>query len=298
MLHGVDVSSYQGNPGQWMGEAGQIDWAAVKLTELSAAGPYINPAAAADWAWLKSKGLGRVGYMFGHPSTPALAATDLFIATLHQLGFGDGDMIALDHEVSDGVAPTTAAHWALSVLEMLHTRLGRLPVLYTFRSFATGGFCAGLDRFPLWIADPDHPAGQPAVPGPWARWSVHQYDLSAPIDRDLAAWPSLAAMRATLGAGTPPPVILEEETMPVLMKPGAGAITPLAIPGGTKHLVFSPETTAQVGVQFHNQGTTSINLDWQPQGSRIIAVPAGVQSARLHRIDAGTGDVSVSCQAV
>jgi len=37
------------------------------------------------------------------------------------------------------------------------------------------------------------------VPRPWRHWAIHQYDISGPIDRDVANYPSLAAMRRALG---------------------------------------------------------------------------------------------------
>lgn len=298
-LHGVDVSSWQGGPGSWQGDAGAISWAGVKFTELSGAGPYTSPVAAADWAWLGARQVGRVAYLFGHPATPVAATVSLFLAAVTQTGLADGDMICLDHEVNDGVSPAAAAGWALSVLVALGQRTGRRPLLYTFPSFAAEGNCAGLGSFPLWLADPNHPAGQPAVPAPWHGWAIHQYAITGPIDQDTANYPSLAAMRGALGKlpATQPPTLLEDETMPILMDPGAGAVTPLAMPAGTKHLVLVTSSAAQVGVQFHNHGTTTFKLDWQPDGAQVVPVPAGVQAALLHRIDAGTADVSVACQA-
>lgn len=68
-IPGVDVSSFQGQPSAWQAEAGKVKWVAVKLTELQANGvPFINPDAAADWAFVRGKRLGRIGYMFAHPS--------------------------------------------------------------------------------------------------------------------------------------------------------------------------------------------------------------------------------------
>ena len=73
-LPGIDVaSSFQGAPGRWMPLAGKIEWAAVKFTELSAAGPYTDPDAAADWAALQAAGIGRVAYLFGHPGHVRIA---------------------------------------------------------------------------------------------------------------------------------------------------------------------------------------------------------------------------------
>jgi GH25 family lysozyme M1 (1,4-beta-N-acetylmuramidase) len=177
-VNGVDVSSFQGEPATWAKNAGSIQWAAVKITELqppgSAPKPYENPDAAADWAYLKQHNLVRVAYMFGHPSVNAAASVSFFAEKLNALGVADGDVVALDHEVSDGLAPAAVSAWAVSVLKGLHATFGRTPLIYTFLSFATEGNCAGLGSYPLWMSDPSSPAGHPRVPAPWKTWALHQ----------------------------------------------------------------------------------------------------------------------------
>jgi hypothetical protein len=199
-LAGVDVSSFQRLPRDWQAEAGAISWAAVKMTELSAAGPYENPDAAADWAWLKANGKGRVAYLFGHPSQGVTATVGLFASALGRVGLDDGDGICLDHEVSDGLGAAQVAAWGRAVLANLAHMYHRAPLLYTFLSFAGAGNCDGMGGYPLWIADPSSPAGHPRVPAPWKSWAIHQHAITGAIDRDTAVWQTLAGMRAALGA--------------------------------------------------------------------------------------------------
>jgi hypothetical protein len=196
----VDVASFQGPPAQWRSAAGNISWAAVKLTELGASGSrYVNPDAAADWAYLKQNGKGRIAYLYGHPSTSAATTVSFFAAEARKLGLGDRDGVALDLEVTDGRTAAQVARWAVSVQEGLSRTLHRTPVLYTFLSFAEGGNCAGLGRYPLWIADPSSAEGRPRVPGPWRTWAIHQYSQSNNLDRDVANYASRTAMFAALG---------------------------------------------------------------------------------------------------
>lgn len=203
-IAGVDLSSYQGTPRNWQPIAGSIAFGGVKISEYKAGAiRYVNPDAAADWAALKAAGHGRIGYFFGHPAAPYKASATLFLSALDGLGFGDDDMIALDHEVSDGLTPANASEWAQEVMAYLESQTGRSPLLYTFLSFADEGFCAGLGKYPLWIADPSSPAGRPRVPLPWHDWAIHQHSIVAPIDRDVANFPSLAAMREALGRKVP-----------------------------------------------------------------------------------------------
>ena len=82
----------------------------------------------------------------------------------------------------------------------------------------------------------------------------------------------------------------------MLMKRGAGAITPVALPAGATKLVLTPESTAQVAVQTHDHGSVTVELDWQPPGGKVVDIPGGVQFVHLHRLDGGLDDVSVTWQ--
>lgn len=208
-LSGVDVSGYQGLPTQWVPDAGNFSWAAVKITELgpksSKTPKYVNPDRAADWEWLAANKKGRIAYLFGHPSETPADTVDYFISELDPLKLGDDDGIALDLEVNDGLSAKAVAAWGVEVMADLKKKLDREPLLYTFIDFATTGNCAGLGGYPLWIADPSSPAGHPRVPGPWKTWAIHQYDISGSIDRDVANYPGLPQMFAALGKKTTAP---------------------------------------------------------------------------------------------
>ncbi len=204
MLAGVDVASFQGPPGDWTSAAGDIVWAAVKLTELEPNGTnYVNPDAKADLDWLKRNNKGRIAYLFGHPSVGAKQTVDFFETQFNQLGLTDSDAVALDLEVTDGLPAGKVAAWAGEVQATLHARLGRPPLLYTFIDFAKQGNCAGLGGYPLWIADPSSRAGHPVVPAPWKTWAIHQYATINNLDRDVANYPRESAMVDALGKTRP-----------------------------------------------------------------------------------------------
>lgn len=199
-LYGVDVASWQGTPGQWQRAAGRISWAAVKLTELEPDGTrYVDPDAAADLAYLEQKRLGRIFYLYAHPATDPAATVAFFVSEARRLGITDHDGVMLDHETTDGKTPAEVSAWAQAVLAGLERELDRLPLLYSYPDFIESGNCAGCEKYPLWISDPNHPAGHPVVPRPWKMWAIHQYSTAAPIDRDLAAYTSLREMQAALG---------------------------------------------------------------------------------------------------
>ena len=204
-LAGVDVASFQGTPDQWVPTAGDFSWAAVKITELEPNGiKYVNPYRAADWEWLAANKKGRIAYLFGHPSVSPTETVDFFVSELDALKLGDNDGIALDLETTDGLSPTQVAAWGIAVQAELKSNLHREPLLYTFINFATAGNCAGLGDYPLWLADPSSPPGRPDVPAPWTKWAIQQYDISGPIDLDVANYPGLTQMYAALGKSVGP----------------------------------------------------------------------------------------------
>ena len=213
-LPGVDVSSYNVAPGSWKAVAGDIRWAAVKLTEVAADDTYVNPDAKADWDWLKSTGKGRVAYLFAHPDVSADTTVTRFTAELHSLGLEDGDAVAVDLEVTGGLGPAAVDAWALDVLRQLDSQLERTPLLYSFIAFIGAGNCASLSGYPLWLADPSAPAGHPSVPAPWKSCAIQQTVITGPIDRDVAFYPGLAAMRAALGKrGAKPGKVIHWHTL-------------------------------------------------------------------------------------
>ena len=118
-------------------------------------------------------------------------------------GLEDGDGVALDLEVTDGLRAAAVAAWGADVLALLERETSRPPLLYTFISFAEAGNCAGLGKYPLWLADPSSPPGKPRVPAPWKTWAIQQTGISGSIDRDLANFANLAAMRHALGKQVP-----------------------------------------------------------------------------------------------
>lgn len=86
---------------------------------------------------------------------------------------------------------------------------------------------------------------------------------------------------------------LMEESM--LLKTGAGAVTPVAIPAGATHLRLLAQNTATVGLHFHGHAATTVDLSWAA-GSHRVAVPSGIFAALVERVDAGHGDVSLVCE--
>ena len=285
-MNGVDVSSFQGEPASWAKSAGSIQWAAVKITELQPPGsapvPYENPDAGADWAYLKQHHLVRVAYMFGHPSVHAASSVSYFAARLDALGVADGDVVALDHEVTDGLRPAAVAAWAADVLQDLRRTFGRVPLVYTFRNFAAAGNCAGLGSYPLWISDPSSPAGHPQVPAPWPTWALHQYATAGNIDRDVSSYATQAAMRAALGKGTPAPKPTRKDIEMILVQVDrvsvpAGTAWPgvfLLTSDGALHHVTGPQGDVNNVASYQAAGIPGpVTISWDEYQARLADVP-------------------------
>lgn len=205
MLTGIDLSSWQGAPGQWKAEAGAFDFAAVKATELAVDGSrYTDPDVVTDWQFLKVSNKGRIAYLYAHPGSSPADTVSFFCSVLGNLGLDDADAVAIDLETTDSRNPAQTSTWAKMVARGLQSALERPPVIYTDISFAQAGNCSGLGVYPLWIADPTSPAGKPRVPGPWTTWAIQQTSITPPLDRDVAAFASLAQFSAALGKKVAP----------------------------------------------------------------------------------------------
>ncbi len=271
-IPGVDVSSFQGPPSAWQAEAGKVKWVAIKLTELQPKNVhYVNPDAAADWAFVGKQKLGRIGYMFGHPSVSAAESVAFFASEIRSLGLRDTDGVMLDLETTDGLSPGKVSAWAVAVMADLRKTLKRMPILYTFISFAKEGNTAGLGKYPLWISDPSSPVGKPVVPPPWKTWTIHQYSISGSIDRDVAKFATVKAMQKAFGAAPPLPKPVEGDLGGSIIS-GVTAVRwsdgDMVIAGidGNKH----------VAIRRFDAATGKWGVWWNPTGTIKAAGPPGL----------------------
>jgi hypothetical protein len=200
-IKGIDLASWQGLPGEWKNDQASrgIYWAAVKFTEVGPGGVYRNPDAKADWDFLYEHDLGRIAYLYAHPSAGVVATVEAFRAMTNGLGLLPGDGVAVDLEVSDGLSPAEVASWARELFAELEALYGRRIILYANDSFLGGGFCEGLENYLLWVASVTTP-GLPRVPPPFKDWFAHQFSLTPPVDQDVAHFSALSAMRAAMGS--------------------------------------------------------------------------------------------------
>jgi lysozyme len=200
VLAGIDISAWQGEPGDWQSEAGDFDFAACKMTELMVDGSrYTSPDAAADWQYLREHSKGRIAYFYAHPGSSASDSVTFFLSVLASLGIDDTDAVAIDLETTDGRNAAQVSVWAKMAARQLQSAANRPVLIYTYPAFAQAGNCSGLGSFPLWIASPGTPAGKPEIPAPWTSWAIQQTSIDPPLDRDVANFASLDHFTAALG---------------------------------------------------------------------------------------------------
>jgi lysozyme len=199
---GLDVSNYQG----------QFDWSAV--TGLSfgiyrmTQGLGVNtnsPDPDAPWnnQELEAKGLIRGAYHFFDPNLSGEAQAQYFVTQRSLIGLNGSDMLWLDHETA-GASPADTSAAATAFMTELDTLMPHNPRgVYTYISFATAGNCAGLDRWPLWLAYPA--ATAPVAPPTWSNWTFWQWGLRNGVDTDAFNGTAAELQAWIAGYTTPTP---------------------------------------------------------------------------------------------
>ena len=202
---GIDVSNFQGHFA-WSATSG-LSFGVHRLTQgLSTPGTN-SPDPTAQWnhAEIAKRGLHRGVYHFLDPRKSGAAQAAVFVAAYHDLGLTASDMLWLDNEVSNGEGPAMVAQCARAFMAELDKLCPRNPRgVYTFLSFAAGGYCTGLDRYALWIAHPAAAAPSPAEVKPWPSWKFWQYGIRNGVDRD-AFNGTAADLDAWIRSFAPPP---------------------------------------------------------------------------------------------
>ena len=189
----------------------------------------IDPHFAANWANAKAAGIPRGAYCFVHPSDSAEGQAALFLETVAAHGLENGDMLALDIEITsgaDGLPPMYSSKYAarrsaqrLSTAPLAvgsANSVGRAmydairsafphnpPVIYTDE--AVGHTLTSLSAAPLWIAYPGSVA--PTAIAPWTKWTFWQWAFGGGQgggDRD-AFNGDVAALKAWIKTYLPDP---------------------------------------------------------------------------------------------
>jgi hypothetical protein len=289
VIEGVDVSSYQ--PTNY--DTSGLGFVFVKATEGTG---YVNPVQAAQAATGRAAGLVVGFYHYLDSSASMQAQAQYFVS---QCDSQAGDILALDwEETSVSGADKDAFLAAVKQLRPNH-KLVLYCNTYFWTSLDTTSNCAD----GLWIADITA-AGQPRVQHPW---TFHQYSDAGGIDRDVANFPSAAALRSWAAGSAPSPTPTptpaptpQESDMPqqitgtvvpgaqptVVLPPSGAAWS--AYPNRKLHLgldaIGDPTAKASVRVAIHNGST------WRESMVTVTAAGSRVD------VDMTAADVKVSLQ--
>ena len=192
---GIDVSNFQGRY-DWAATSG-LSFGIYRMTQgLSTAGTNSpDPTAQHNHDGIRKLGIAHGAYHFLDPFEDGAAQAASFVAAHAKVGLTHDDMLWLDNEAQRNPGPSMTAACARQFMAELDKLAPRNPRgVYTYINYATTGHCAGLGRYPLWLAFPASAAPQP--PPPWAKWVFWQWGIRNGVDRDafngtdadLGAW--------------------------------------------------------------------------------------------------------------
>jgi lysozyme len=189
-LKGIDVSNWQGRSFDWEAQHAQgVDFAYIKATEGTT---YKDPDFARNWRVAAQRGINRGAYHFFHPAESPQAQVAAFMNMITENGgLLPGDLIAMDYEVSDNLAPGVAATAAATFAHDVEMITKASCTVYTYRDFIDEGYCDGLASYPLWLADPG--AIEVPVPPPWNLISFLQVGQRG-VDQDYGYFPDVAQL--------------------------------------------------------------------------------------------------------
>lgn len=174
-VKGQDWASYQGlHPA-----AAGLDFVFIKTTEGLT---YVNPDWTSQVVSAKASGAVLGFYHYPHMKNSATAEAAYFKSVAKPV---PGQLLALDWEGYDsnnaGVGQKAMTAYKTEFVNALKALCPNNPVgVYcniTYFNFSDGFF----GDF-LWIADPNHPAGKPAIPG---NWKFHQYSVDQGVDNNV-----------------------------------------------------------------------------------------------------------------
>ena len=174
MINGIDISRWQGGMDFTVARQAGIDFVYIKASEGSG---YRDPLCAAFNREARLSHLLAGAYHYFHPAARPAEQLAVFEAACAGLTW---DLpAALDCEESDGLPPEAVTAALQALVELLHERGGRRPVIYTSAGWWNKNVLpwSGWRRLPLWVAHWN--VSQPLLPRDWGQagtgWTLWQY---------------------------------------------------------------------------------------------------------------------------
>ena len=130
---------------------------------------YIDPKFQTNWTSIKEKGFIRGAYHFYRSDDDPNKQADNFLQTVGTFEANDFPPI-IDFEeksIVDGSDKTKVIDDLLSFIEIIETKTGRLPMIYTDINIGNSYLSSEkFAQYPLWIADYNSKT-EPRMPGAW-----------------------------------------------------------------------------------------------------------------------------------
>jgi lysozyme len=174
MIHGIDVSKWQGTIDWKKVAAADVRYAFIKATEGIG---YVDPMLHRNARGADAVGL-KVGlYHFLRPdNTNPLVEAAHFVETIRALPY---EWIVCDVEDSKGEEASRVIGYTLAWLLQVEKLTGKKPIVYTYVSFANQYLKDSLINWPLWIAH--YNVEQPGETA-WPKWICWQSTDKGTVD--------------------------------------------------------------------------------------------------------------------
>jgi lysozyme len=177
VIEGVDVSHWDGTINWAQAHSAGIAFTIAKATEADG---YVDPTFATNRQNAKAAGVAIGAYHFFRANVDPTTQANHFLDTIGSVEPGELSP-TLDLETTDGIGGSTIAQRAVTFMQAVQARTGRVQFVYTSPSFfnSTIGAPASFAPFLLWIAN--WQVNCPDVPSVWSDWTVWQYTDSGSV---------------------------------------------------------------------------------------------------------------------
>jgi lysozyme len=196
---GIDVSDHQGS----------VDWNAVKqagkffaFIKATDGITWTDPDFATNWSGAKAAGLLRGAYHFYETNDDPTAQAENFLNAV-QLEAGDLPPVVDIEKLHSGGSVSQVVKDLQTWLDVVEKATGRMPIIYTDRSFWASLGTSAFGLYPLWIAE--YGVQSPSLPAGWASWTFWQFSesgtvagVSGSVDLDVFNG-SIAELKALAG---------------------------------------------------------------------------------------------------
>ena len=165
-VYGIDISKYQGNLLKDISNMDTLHFVICKATEGNT---YTDPDFAANWKFIRAKGLVRGAYHFYHHNDDPIIQAQHFLEAIKNIDSADiPPVIDIEEGSLEGVVDIAGLQNNLFVfLHYVEQKIKRKPVIYTDLFFAdTYLNSSSFGDYPLWLAEYSG-KNNPQMPRAW-----------------------------------------------------------------------------------------------------------------------------------